>query len=365
MPSPDVASLLASLDDQDVTPETVLRVRKAIYTHDQLTASDMDLVFSVARKATCQPCPEWTNLFCEALTDYVVHQNDPPDYIPQNKADWLTATLANNGGICSRTEFDMLIDVMTHALGVPTSLSTFALNEIKTAIMSGRRGAITGEDHPPGVVTKADVEALRAVLYAATTGTADHVTRDEAEVLFEIAHITSQHATSQADPSFDDLFARAISNYLMAISVHAPDAAEALHFEKWLDTKEDLKEGVVEYLENFARGLLHGGLQAKSSFNLLESPEQAYEDDMAVQDAIDEGLRDESEKITGPEAAWVIAHLTRDGELSSAEKRLLQFLGMEAPSIAPPLQTLIKKENAATSLTFGRRESSQLPAPQD
>jgi len=126
----------------------------------------------------------------------------------------------------------MLIDVMTHALGVPLSLSAFALREIKTAIVNGRRGAVSDQSHPAGVMTKADVESLWSVLYAATTGTAGHVSQEEAEVLFEIAHAT---ARTQTDPSFDDLFARAIGNYLMATSLRVPGAADTLHFEKWLD----------------------------------------------------------------------------------------------------------------------------------
>lgn len=332
-PDGDPAALVRPRDDQGAGPQTVLQVRRAIYSHDQLTPSDMDLVFSTARRAGRQPCPEWTALFCEALTDYVVHQNDPADYIPQNKADWLTASLAQNGGICSTSEFEMLIDVMTHALGVPTSLSTFALREIKTAIINGRRDAIGGEDHPPGVVTKSDVEALRAVLYAAKAGTPGHVTRDEAEVLFEIAHVTSQ-----AVPSFDDLFARAIGNYLMAVGLHAPDAAEALHFEKWLDEKDDLRSFLSRMFDRPPAGI---------SFNVLESPARAFERDLARQDADDERLRNEREKITDAEAAWVIAHLTREGELSSAEKRLLQFLEANALSIAPSLRAVIDKTKMA------------------
>jgi len=354
MPSPDdPVSTIDLRDDGSIAPETVLQVRRAIYCHDLLTTSDMDLVFGIAQKAGCQPCPEWTTLFSEALTDYVVHQNDPPDYIPQQKADWLTAKLADNGGICSRAEFAMLIDVMTHALGVPTSLSTFALREIKTAIIEGRRGVISVEDHPAGVVTKTDVEALRAVLYAAKTGTPDHVTREEAEVLFEIAH-----ATSQADPAFDDLFARAIGNHLLAISPHVPDASEALHFEKWLDGKEDLKSFLSRTLQFESRseekkdifGLLLQPFRGPSkSFDAFASMDEDYEADMARQNAGDRALRKESEKITDSEAAWIIAHLTREGELSSAEKRLLQFLAAEALSIAPSLRPWIDKAKTAAA----------------
>jgi hypothetical protein len=289
----------------------------------------MELVFDVARRAGREPCPEWTGLFCEALTDYVVHQNVPHDYIPQDKADWLIAKLKQSGGISSKTEFEMLIDVMTHALGVPDSLSTFALTEVAAAIMKGRRAAIAGEDHPAAVVTKTDVEALRAVLYAAKAGSAGHVTKDEAEVLFQIAH-----SASRVDPSFDELFARAVGNYLMGISVHVPDAAEALHFEKWLDVKESLP--------GFWSRMLHPA-PSSGSFDVFKSPSEAYEADMATRDADDLALCNESEKITDREAAWVIAHLSREGELTAAEKRLLQFLGAESPAIAPSLRALIER----------------------
>jgi hypothetical protein len=307
-----------------VDAATVLQVRKAIYGHDRLTPADMDLVLEVARRPGSDSCREWTDLFSEALTDYLVHQNVPQGYIPQDKADWLIGTLTKRG-VASTEEFAMLIDVMTHALGVPPALSSFALREIQNAIASGRRTFIGDEDNRPGVVTKADAEALRAVLYAATTGTVAHVSKEEAEVLFDIAD-----AASQTDPAFDDLFARAVGNHLMATSMRAPGAAEALRFETWLDEQETLP------------GFLSRMLQRRPG-----------EAEIVAREAADQVRREDSERITKSEADWVIARLNRDGELSSAEQRLLQFLGAEAPSVAPALEPLIAK--ATVAATFGRR----------
>jgi len=186
------------------------------------------------------------------------------------------------------------------------------------------------------------VEPLRSVLYAATTGTAGHVSQEEAEVLFEIAHAT---ARTQADPSFDDLFARAVGSYLMATSLRVPGAADALHFEKWLDEED-------EGLSGFLSRMLHRAPR-DSAFDVLRSPGEAYENDIAKREAADQALRQDSEQITDSEAAWVIAHLTRDAELTSAQQRLLQSLGAEAPSIAPALRRLVGKPKVAA--TFGRR----------
>jgi hypothetical protein len=320
-----------------ISAAEALDVRRAIYSHDPLTPADMDRVFQTARKSAGRDSTEWTNLFSEAVTDYVVRQNDPSDYIPQAKADWLVATLKAGGGVKTAAEFAMLIDVMKTALGLPPSLSAFALREIETAIVSGRRGAIGGGDHAACSVTKADVEALRAVLYAATSGSAGHITREEAEALFDIAHATAQGA---CDPVFDELFARAVGNYLMAISWHAPSRQEALHREHWLDEREHLP-GFFSRM--FARG------EIESFRDTLKSPLEAAGEDMTALNAQDAAARAESEAITGAEADWVIAHLTREGPLTSAETRLLKWLGTEAHALPPTLRALVAKANDVRS----------------
>ena len=83
------------------------------------------------------------------------------------------------------------------------------------------------------------------------------------------------------------------------------------------------------------------------SFDVFKSPSEAFEVDMATRDAYDLALRNESEKITDSEAAWVIAHLSREGGLTSAERRLLAFLGEGAPAIAPSLRAVIERTSVA------------------
>ena len=316
-----------------ISADEALDVRRRIYAHDPLTPADMDLVFRTAQRSEGHNSIEWTNLFAEAVTDYVVHQNDPADYIPQEKADWLAAKLKDIGGIATASEFAMIVDMMKSALGVPPSLSAFVLREIETAIVSGRRNAIGGGDHAAGAVTKADVEALRTTLYAATTGSVGHVTREEAEALFDIAHATA-HGT--CDPAFDDLFARAVGNYLMAICWHEPSRDQALDREHWLDRRETL----LQFLSHRpAPG------QEETFGALTKSPFEQEEADLAALDRQDAAARAESEQITGPEADWVIAHLTRQGPLTSAETHLLKWLGDEASALPPKLRALIETAN--------------------
>jgi len=301
-----------------------MRVREAIYAHGRVATENIELLLRFAREFRGEVCPEWDLLFNEVLTDYVVRQNEPQNHIPQHKADWLTKKLAANGGLSSQLEFDMLLEVMAKADGMPVSLSVFVLNVVKAAILSGSREAVTGEKAPAGVVTSADADALRAVFYAAAIGTWDHVRREQAEVLFEIAH-----AATEADPAFDELFARAIGNYLMAIRAAGVDVNAALRFDAWLDNAKSP--------ESFLMGVAGSGAwigDRDEIHGLLLQP-------------LREALRAGAGGKDDTEAGWVVAHLKRQGALSSAEKRVLKLLGVEASVVAlpvPPVQAVMKNQ---------------------
>jgi hypothetical protein len=332
---------------QSPSVTSALEVRRAIYSHEPLNPGDMDLVFAGIREAGKSPDPEWTSLFCEAVTDYVVHQNEPPDYISDEKAQWLIGKLGQMGGISSKAEFAMVIGVMNHALGVPAKLSAFALKEIGAAIVKGRRCAFNDETQPAGVVTKPDADALRAVLYAATPGSAGHVTREEAQALFEIANAT---ANAPADPAFDDVFARAVGNYLMGATLRPLDAAETLHREHWLSEREALP--------GFFSRLLGNRTDARFP-DMLKSPLRAAESGMAKRNADDARARQASEVLTEEEIDWVAEQLTRDRTISSAETKLLQWLAAEAHALPPKLKALVEKVKipASKAAHFGRRAS--------
>jgi hypothetical protein len=61
----------------------------------------------------------------------------------------------------------------------------------------------------------------------------------------------------------------------------------------------------------------------------------------------DDAARTERAKITEDESDWVIAHLTREGPLSAAETRLLQWLGAETAGMSLKLSALIETANIA------------------
>jgi len=310
-------------------------LRRAIYAKGGVTRDDLTQLLARGRAAGPGACLEYADLLAEAATDLLVRQVDPPGYVAPGDADWLTGQLADGGGLSCRAEFAMLVDVLRYAVSAPPTLGGFAVREVEKAILTGRRAATGQADHAPGVVTSADVQALRSLLFAPTEGSSLHVSRESAEALFDIAHATAGAAN---DPGFDDLFAKAIGNYLMGLSFRwTPTAAVAREHAQWADHATRFANFFSRMVEQpLARRF--GGLSAATK-TVDEIDEQLF----AEENAADARALKDSGAIAASDADWVIAHLTRGGQLSPAEQRLLGFLAQEAASMPPSLRALVEK----------------------
>jgi len=303
-------------------------LRRQIYGDRDARRDDFDMLLS--RAAALGADPEFTTLLCDVAVDVFLLQADPEYYLADSDAAHVIDSLGRNGGLSGVAEFAVLKALLSHAVDAPPALAQFALREVEKAILSGRRDALGGQDHPAGVVMASDVEALRSILFAPSRGSLLHVTRESAEALFDIAH-----ATAQADnaPEFADLFARAIGNYLMGAAViGAPSREEALAVEAELNRPAD---GFLGFLS----AMMHEPTRRQIG-DALESIGGEVEDrDAEINDATDAELAAHA-AIDAGEAQWVIAHLTRGGALTPAERRLLGFLRDEAASAPPELTAL-------------------------
>lgn len=313
----------------------VLGLRRAIYAKEGVSRADLAGLIAFGRAAGAKAAPEYADLLSEAATDFLVRQVDPPGYIPAREADWLIAQLGDSGGLACRAEFAMLVDLLGHAVSTPPALTAFAVREVEKAILTGRRAATGEVDHAAGVVTAGDVAALRSLVFAATEGSSLHVTRESAEALFDIAHAT---AGADNDPAFDEFFAKAVGNYLIGVAFRwTPPASVALEHERWADRPATFR--------SFLGGMVSATLGERLTDVRLEN---ASVDDLderlfAQENAADAAAIARAEALGGSAADWVIAHLTRDGALTSAEKRLLAFIAAEATSMPESLRAAIQQ----------------------
>ncbi|MEL6831028.1 MAG: hypothetical protein AAFO63_12930, partial [Pseudomonadota bacterium] len=248
----------------------------------------------------------WTHRFIDTVRDYIINNESPYGWVNEDECDWLIALTDLNGDSPSDFDVALLIAILRKTEGAPDRLADTLL----TAMVK----TITVE----GFVSADRVEDLRAILFAPTGHQGHWVSRLEAKYLFEINDAV---ATAQNAPSWDDFFARAIANHLMARAHPAPTSeADALARENWL---QDTSVNV-------------GGLLAKSASSFFEgnwwkSVLYSPKDSMTAQyKARLEGDL-EAEDITSDEHAWVNARLGWDNQISPAEKALINFLKEEVP----------------------------------
>lgn len=321
-------SLEAILDSGCVTEDNVLRLRHAFFQDGDISRHEAETLFDINRSCTEQD-DGWPQFFIEALTDFIVHQEQPQGYVTVENADWLIARVFEDGHVETRTELELVIKVLDEARWSPDRLVKFALDQVKIAVVSGAGPLRSGSELSPGVIGGAEVEILRHILYASSGDGNIAVTRAEAEVLFDINDATSE---AENDPSWSDLFVKAVANHLMAAcGYRVPPREEALRLERWVEERD----GTLGFMQK----MVSGGLSAIWNVYQKQSAEERALERLEAQKR--EIII--AEALTEPEADWLSERIGRDGTLHENEKALLAFLRDESPDLHPSLEPLMKQ----------------------
>jgi len=313
-----------SIKDADV-----LKLRRSYYEDGSISVEEAESILALNDACPIQD-PAWADCFIETITDYIVEQAEPQGYLTAENADWLMQRIAKDGRIGSKTELELLLNVLDKARWVPQSLVRFALEQVKDAISSNLGPLRIGKARGSASVGQADVDLLRRVLYSFGGDGNIAVTQAEAEVLFDI-----DAATAAADnhPSWSDLFVKAIANCVLgACGYAAPPRAVALARDAWLERRGELSIDEVLAGMTGGRKNLFGGYRQQSA------EEQAIA--RLTQQKIEIITR---ESITPAEVSWLVERIGRDGKLTANERSLLMFLKAESPALDPRLGDILQR----------------------
>ena len=317
-----------SIKDADV-----LKVRRNYYDDGIITAEEAEAILALNDACPVQD-PAWADCFIETITDYLVEQAPPQGYLTTENAQWLIDRIAKDGRVETKTELELLVNVLDKARWAPQSLVRFALDQVKDAVLNGTGPLRSGKTLEPGLVSEADVDLLRRLHYSFGGDGNIAITRPEAEVLFDI-----NEATAEADnhPAWTDLFVKATANCVMAASGYAcPPREVALAQDAWLDRRGDLSlDAMLSGMASGIKGLFAG---------YSEQTDEERAISRLTQQKI--GIVTH-ETITPAEATWLAERIGKDGKLTPNERTLLVFLKAESPSIDPALQQLVDKATVA------------------
>lgn len=254
----------------------------------------------------------WDRLFVSAVRDYVLIHSDPRNWVTEDEADWLIEQIDRKGARPIASEVDLLLQIMRYAEGVPARLGYFTLQVACERISD------------LGKATAEDVERVRRALIVPAGEGGGWITGAEAELL---VRTNDSIGFALNDPSWNDLFARAISNHLMA-RAHPEPASETsiLSREHWVG---DMRPAPGTFLEDVRAGFSEGGWFAPISQN-----EDRAE---AARRAAHAAARRESVISTEDESSWFLKCVSEEKSVSLAERALLDFLRLEAPGFTQGL----------------------------
>ncbi|MBS0412519.1 MAG: hypothetical protein JSR86_21570 [Proteobacteria bacterium] len=311
-----------------ITPADVVAVRQVLYPDMSIDTAEAEALIALD-SAVGARCREWNDLFIEAMTDYVVRQQTPADYVDEAKADWLISQLSTGGRVRSDSALEALVHILETATAAPARLALFALAQVKSAVLDGDGPLLSGKLER-GRICAAEVALLRRLLYAAAGDGNVAITRAEAEMLFDI---NDACRGADNDPAWTDLFAKALAASVMTVSGFTPvDPGDEARREAWLAHADPSGMcGIAGFFNRMfttppptGNALWGDGLDSWRAHNAeVEAAERA------------------AEGVSGEEARWLAERIGRDGVFDPAEQALIRFLKAESPQVHPALRPLM------------------------
>lgn len=304
-----------------IDADDVLALRRCTFGDGLVSRHEADTLFSLDGSTT-EKCAEWSAFFLEAMVDYVVHQEKPAGYVSDDNARWLVEHIARDGLVRGDSELELLIRVLERSQRSPEHLAAFALKQVALAV--------AGDADRPAAIGEAEVELVRRILFAFGGDGHAAVTRAEAEALVEINDTTDEHLNH---PAWNDLFVKAIANFVLCASGYAPPPREeALRRDAFF-------ENASVDIGGFFTRMVSGGVGAIMDAYELETD---LEQDWEERNKRAEAAARRAERVSAQEARW-LAERIGGGKLRDNERALLAFLKNEAPSTHPDLTPLMDK----------------------
>lgn len=319
MTNDTIESLIRRLGaDGYVSADDVLFLRKNVFADGVVSRAEIGALFALAEKAP-RGDPQWADYFVEAAADFFLREEEPHGYLTGEEFDFLEALVTRDGKMASSIELSLLVALMEKATATPPAMSEFIADQF--------RRLIAEREETPRIV-RADSELLRRYFYAGGGAGSIAVIKEEVEFLFDIHEMT---AGADNDPSWADLFIKAVAAHLMAHVGYRPlPREEALRLHDWV------KNETVSPAGFFGR-MFSGGL---AGIREAYGPKQSAAARRYADDAIAAAI---AEQVTAQEADWLADRIGRNGRLDDIERALLCYMRELDAELPPKLSALVAK----------------------
>lgn len=227
------------------------------------------------------PAPEWRGFMAEAVADHLLRRSEPIGIVTDEKASWLIRAIAPAGRIATRGGAQALIRTVELANEIPAALAAFAIRELWREVIVGEGPAVAGRAHPSRALDSQDIALLRRILEAGGHSGAP-VSALEAEALFDLHDAV---ASSHHNGAFDDLFFRAITNFVTSASgLQTP--SRSLAFSR--EPRRDAGKAIAgEYCAWLSSRIMRDGRPTPAEHALLTLIDNGTEPDPSLRGSFD------------------------------------------------------------------------------
>jgi hypothetical protein len=313
-----------------------LQLRRIIYANGSVEHEAAKLLLGLDR-ACSKKDPAFAQLYVEALTDYFVWQTEPKGYVTDDGARLLIDNIGADGHIQSKTELELVLNIVNWARQCPEELVLLVLDAVRQSVLLSRETPL-GANRPRTSIGAGDVAILRKALHAPAGDGSLLVTRREAELLFTLNDAT---AAGGNDPEWSDFFSRAIANHLLnpAKAPVVPSREDAAQRERWLNERGS----IGQLLGSVGKALAGGYIPLRVVWEELDPSGAASDEKAAEAEARATSELFAQETIDSAEAAWLAKRILQDDTIDDNERALLAFLKKEAKAIDPALNPVLAR----------------------
>ena len=301
--------------DGYVTADEVLFLRRSVFEDGIASTTELDCLFDLAKRAPDGDA-EWQQFFAEVAADFYLREEDPQGYLTDIEFESLQARIERHGAPNTLDIF-LLIKLMETAVETPAAMAAYTGEQLKRSILEKEGGAF---------VEKNDAMLLRRYLFACGGAGNVGVTREEAELLFDINDAT---ANAHNNPAWTELFVQGIINHLMAhLGYSAPSREEAFRRNAWV---RDQSVDVGGFFKRMAAG-------AFDAFRFTKD-ETVTEQNNAERAA---GAA-QAKQITEDESRWLATRIGRDGGFDINEQKLVERMRDLEADLPKELKELLSR----------------------
>ena len=316
-----------------------------VFADGIVSRAEGEAIFAIERARTIHS-DGWSELFVEALSDYALNQEEPVGYLSESTAAWIAAEISKRKAPSTDADLELVTNIIEKAREVPLTFSAFTLRMAKTEVIYGDGPDARGRMHVHGRVTEADVITLKRILWGAGSEGQLAISREEAEALVAIADATTG---ADNDAAFEDLFARAIGNYLIGATGRAvPTRSEALE-ARTRGTYQASLSGALSAFQKLGRqhirpdDLREGWDMVRHSRTLTDQVSLATEAEHHASNDARETAMAVAEVMTPDKAGWLLDHVGKNGVMTGPEKALVRFIARESSALDASLKDVITR----------------------